>query len=99
MLLACFCDEDGSQSLQCDRDTGKCPCKENIVDDKCKECKIEHYDFPDCKECKCNPEGATDNYCNVITGNCNCKNPNIEGKDCEKCKIKTYDYPNCQGMF
>ena len=99
MLLACSCDEDGSQSLQCDRDTGKCPCKENIVDDKCKECKNEHYDFPDCKECKCNPEGATDNYCNVITGNCNCKNPNIVGKDCEKCKIKTYDYPNCQGMF
>ena len=86
-------------STQCDRETGQCPCKENILDYKCTECKNEHYSFPDCHECHCNLEGAIDNYCNVITGDCVCKTDKIVGEDCDTCKIKTFGYPNCQGMF
>ena len=94
-----MCDEDGSLSFQCDRETGVCPCRENILDTKCTQCAIEHYNFPDCEPCHCDLDGAIDNYCNVITGNCVCNSDKIVGKNCDECAINTFGYPNCQGKI
>ena len=46
--LACECNEDGSETTQCDQD-GKCTCKPNITGDKCDQSEPGYYDFPDPK--------------------------------------------------
>ena len=48
IFAECFCNEDGSQSMTCDDKDGKCPCKPNVVGDKCNQCIFGTYDFPDC---------------------------------------------------
>ena len=46
--IACECNEDGSETTQCDQD-GKCTCKPNITGDKCDQSEPGYYDFPDPK--------------------------------------------------
>ena len=35
-----------------------------------------------CKPCDCDPGGAYDNHCDVITGQCKCR-PNVGGRRCD----------------
>ena len=44
-FIACQCDPEGSNSLQCDEFTGQCNCKENIVGDKCDRCDENKYNI------------------------------------------------------
>ena len=46
--LACFCNEQGSSSPDCDPVYGKCNCKSPIIGDKCEFCPPETYNFPLC---------------------------------------------------
>ena len=48
-FTACQCNEDGSENTNCDNASGKCSCKDHVVGDKCVECEIQYYGFPDCK--------------------------------------------------
>lgn len=36
--------------------------------------------------CDCNPTGSNSTECNRLTGQCECKNPNIVGLKCDKCR-------------
>ena len=45
--LVCDCDLQGSVSISCNS-KGKCPCKPNVIGDKCSECKPGHVLFPEC---------------------------------------------------
>lgn len=36
--------------------------------------------------CDCNPAGSNSSECNRVTGQCDCKNPNIVGLKCDKCR-------------
>lgn len=47
-LLACDCNEEGSEDLTCDAVTGKCHCKCDVEGDKCDGCTDGHKLFPDC---------------------------------------------------
>ena len=47
-FLACFCNEQGSSSPDCDPVYGKCNCKSPIIGDKCEFCPPETYNFPLC---------------------------------------------------
>ena len=38
LISACNCNREGSATLQCDRETGKCQCLEGIGGLKCDEC-------------------------------------------------------------
>ena len=49
MILACACDEDGSEDQLCDKDSGQCTCRPNVVGLKCKTCADEYWAFPDCQ--------------------------------------------------
>ena len=49
MILACACDENGSEDQLCDKDSGQCTCRPNVVGLKCKTCKDEYWSFPDCE--------------------------------------------------
>ena len=48
--LACNCNVNGSEngSISCDQ-YGKCTCKNNVVGDKCHECEIDFFGFPNCR--------------------------------------------------
>ena len=50
-LAACDCNLAGSVSLQCDRDTGKCQCKQGMIGDKCDQCAQDTSGkMPQCEE-------------------------------------------------
>jgi len=56
----CECQQQGSNGQSCDRDTGKCSCKDGWWNDKCESCS--------CKE-----SSTTGEVCNKETGACICK--------------------------
>ena len=45
----CECNEKGSKSQDCDKTSGDCDCKENVVGKHCDQCKEGFGGFPDCK--------------------------------------------------
>lgn len=42
-------------------------------------------------DCKCNPIGSSSTECNRLTGQCDCKNPNIVGLKCDRCRENYHD--------
>ena len=71
----CTCDPLGSlPDIGCDEQTGHCRCKRNVVGRNCDQCPEQFWglsEHPDgCKPCNCDPGGAYDNTCDVITGQC-----------------------------
>ena len=48
-FTACNCNDDGSRDVACDDNTGKCPCKSNIIGDKCEFCSPGFFGFPSCR--------------------------------------------------
>lgn len=44
--------------------------------------------------CECNPLGSLNDNCDVISGNCTCKN-NYGGRTCSICEDGYYNYPLC----
>ena len=47
LFLACDCNDQGAANMSCNSD-GICACKENITGNKCDECILGHFPFPDC---------------------------------------------------
>lgn len=45
--------------------------------------------------CDCNSIGATDNDCDLVTGQCKC-HPNTYGRECDQCQPGFWNFPNCQ---
>ena len=41
-------DLSGAINNICDKSSGKCECKDNVLGDKCTECASEYWDFPSC---------------------------------------------------
>ena len=80
----------------CDKTTGHCVCKSKVEGDLCDKCKANHFDFPTCHQCRCNPKGRKNNECNVETGDCDCQ-PRVTGQKCDKCLFGYFDFPNCKG--
>lgn len=95
--LPCSCDATGSTSYTCDGYGGSCPCKKNIVGQRCNRCAPGTYGFgPEgCKACDCNNIGALDNFCELNTGQCKCK-PNTYGRQCDECQSGYWNFPSCQ---
>ena len=49
-ILACDCNAFGSKAgTTCDQVDGACTCIQNVAGQKCDECTIGFYDFPNCK--------------------------------------------------
>ena len=47
-ISECKCDDEGSKDQKCD-ENGQCTCKDCIDGDKCTDCKVAYYKFPDCE--------------------------------------------------
>ena len=105
-MLACDCNAEGSESMQCD-DKGQCKCKPGFTGSQCDECSQEFegqkcekcastfYGYPDCKACECDVEGSKDKTCDG-EGKCTCIE-NVTGDKCSSCVEGHFMFPKCDG--
>ncbi|ESO83894.1 hypothetical protein LOTGIDRAFT_168935 [Lottia gigantea] len=115
----CDCHAEGAIGLSCDVITGQCTCRSNVINRQCDACQAQFYKLntvTGCDSCGCTEEGTaeatvtggTKGVCNLITGDCTCKQPGIIGRTCNTCSKNTKEtysgfvsvfnigkYPNC----
>ncbi|PIK40931.1 putative laminin subunit alpha [Apostichopus japonicus] len=87
----CDCDRYGSDS--CDRSTGQCTCKPNVVGPRCDRCEANYYNFESgfgCTPCECGL-ASVGSQCDLSTGECVCR-PGVEGRNCDQCSEGFYRY-------
>ena len=47
-ISACNCKSEGSSSPICNKETGKCTCKDGFTGDKCDQCAAGHFGSHNC---------------------------------------------------
>lgn len=53
----------------CDRQTGACPCRENVVGHNCDQCAPNHWNYGQergCEPCGCDSQHAMGTHCNMV---------------------------------
>uniref|UniRef100_A0A7N9ARS4 Laminin subunit beta-1 n=1 Tax=Mastacembelus armatus TaxID=205130 RepID=A0A7N9ARS4_9TELE len=83
---------------QCDRQTGTCPCRENVVGHNCDQCADNHWNFGQdrgCEPCNCDPQHSLGAHCNMFTGQCHCR-PGFGGRQCTECEELHWGDPRVQ---
>ncbi|KPP70604.1 laminin subunit beta-1-like [Scleropages formosus] len=79
------CDGRG---CRCDRITGACLCRDNVVGHNCDQCASNYWNFGTdggCKACDCHPQHSRRPHCNMFTGQCHCR-PGFGGRNCSECQ-------------
>ncbi|XP_060930658.1 laminin subunit beta-2 [Limanda limanda] len=82
----------------CDRQTGACPCRDNVAGNNCDQCAPNHWNFGQdrgCESCHCDPQHALGAHCNMFTGQCHCR-PGFGGKQCTECEQFHWGDPQVQ---
>ncbi|KAL4235534.1 Laminin subunit alpha-2 [Mactra antiquata] len=88
----CDCDPFGSLDLTCNRDTGKCECKNHYTGRQCDRCEENYWGLESgegCQPCDCDPVGSYFSQCDSQTGMCRCKR-GVSGRKCDECKEGYY---------
>ncbi|MCJ8741639.1 hypothetical protein PDJAM_G00072970 [Pangasius djambal] len=79
----------------CDKQTGACPCRPNIVGNNCDQCAANHWNLgvdDGCEACECHPQNSISSHCNLISGQCHCR-PGFGGKQCTECELFNWGDP------
>ncbi|XP_078110423.1 laminin subunit beta-1 [Sander vitreus] len=82
----------------CDRQTGACPCRQNVAGHNCDQCAPNHWNYGQdrgCEHCSCDPQHALGTHCNMFTGQCQCR-PGFGGKQCTECEQFHWGDPRLQ---
>lgn len=73
--VECSCNNNGTKNgtVICNKGSGQCPCKDNIHQRTCSECKDGFYSFPttvdaDCLLCDCDYGGSIKEICEKENG-------------------------------
>uniref|UniRef100_A0A9J8DEI0 Laminin, beta 2-like n=1 Tax=Cyprinus carpio carpio TaxID=630221 RepID=A0A9J8DEI0_CYPCA len=72
----------------CDKRTGQCPCKPNIIGHNCDNCAPNHWNFGSdagCEPCECAQPNSLSTHCNRFSGQCHCQ-PGFGGRQCTECE-------------
>ncbi|XP_008282816.1 laminin subunit alpha-2 isoform X3 [Stegastes partitus] len=80
----CQCHTNGSVSEDCNKETGQCACRENVVGRQCDECMPNCWwdaEHQECMPCRCSPYGSISRRCD-IEGRCICR-PGFVGRRCD----------------
>ncbi|XP_075430559.1 laminin subunit beta-1-like isoform X2 [Ascaphus truei] len=103
----CTCNEQGTLPSHCTRDicycdrvTGHCPCRANVLGKNCDQCASNFWNFGGelgCELCGCVPAHSLRPDCNVFTGQCYCQ-PGFGGRVCSHCQENYWGDParKCQ---
>uniref|UniRef100_A0A671QX29 Laminin subunit beta-1-like n=1 Tax=Sinocyclocheilus anshuiensis TaxID=1608454 RepID=A0A671QX29_9TELE len=82
----------------CDKQTGQCPCKPNIIGHNCDQCSPNHWNFGSdcgCEPCECSQPNALSTHCNMFSGQCHCQ-PGFGGRQCNECEAFHWGDPRVQ---
>ncbi|XP_029690196.1 laminin subunit alpha-5 isoform X2 [Takifugu rubripes] len=87
----CNCSRPGVTlpDINCDRVSGQCRCKNNVVGRQCDRCAPGFHGYPNCRPCNCNEAGTEEQVCDSVSGQCLCKE-NVQGSRCDQCKVGTF---------
>lgn len=69
---SCDCSPVGALSSQCDLNTGCCFCRPEFSGDKCTECRLGYWNYPQCIACQCVQSGTDPQTCETELGKCSC---------------------------
>ncbi|XP_023808537.1 laminin subunit alpha-2 isoform X2 [Oryzias latipes] len=81
----CQCHINGSLSEVCNKESGQCPCKEDVLGRQCDKCKPSYWwdaEHPGCMPCRCSPRGSIAQRCDP-EGRCTCR-PGFAGSRCDQ---------------
>ncbi|XP_021926605.1 laminin subunit beta-1 isoform X2 [Zootermopsis nevadensis] len=86
----CTCNLLGTdaEAGPCDRNTGQCSCRPNVIGLNCDQCKENHWKIASgmgCEACDCDPVGSGAEQCNQFDGQCECKQ-GFGGRRCNQCQ-------------
>lgn len=87
----CQCHTNGSVSEVCNKETGRCECKENVAGRQCDECIRQTHGISTggvCVPCHCNSFGSKSFDCDEA-GQCRCQ-PGVSGPKCDRCSRGFY---------
>ncbi|XP_055465169.1 usherin [Psammomys obesus] len=87
--LPCLCHTAGAVSHICSSVTGQCSCRDpSTSGQRCDQCQDQSFGFDTetgrCQPCLCHPAGALNGTCDVVTGQCFCKQF-VTGSKCDTC--------------
>ncbi|XP_008282870.1 laminin subunit alpha-2 isoform X9 [Stegastes partitus] len=89
----CQCHTNGSVSEDCNKETGQCACRENVVGRQCDECMTQTHGLATggvCVPCHCNSFGSKSFDCDE-TGQCRCQ-PGVTGPKCDRCSRGFFNF-------
>uniref|UniRef100_A0A8C3MVP3 Uncharacterized protein n=1 Tax=Geospiza parvula TaxID=87175 RepID=A0A8C3MVP3_GEOPR len=91
----CGCDPRGTLAshctngtCDCDRGTGACACRPNVVGKSCDRCAPHFWSLGGprgCEPCGCHSTHALHPACDTVTGQCQCR-PGFGGRVCSQCQ-------------
>uniref|UniRef100_H2M6A1 Laminin, alpha 2 n=1 Tax=Oryzias latipes TaxID=8090 RepID=H2M6A1_ORYLA len=89
----CQCHINGSLSEVCNKESGQCPCKEDVLGRQCDKCKPETHGITTggvCVPCHCNSFGSKSFDCDDL-GQCRCQ-PGVSGPKCDRCSRGFFNF-------
>lgn len=95
----CDCNLNGTDysGQICHPTTGKCICKNHVVNDLCNDCQDGYWGLEmngHCSSCSCDVyNGSLSHYCNKLNGQCSCSS-GFNGRICSSCMIGYYKSSN-----
>ncbi|XP_062863133.1 usherin [Trichomycterus rosablanca] len=102
--LTCNCHVAGTEwpHITCHQDSGQCQCKSNVIGPTCDRCDygykfLNRTNPSGCEPCSCHPHGSLHQFCNPLTGLCECRD-GVQGLLCDTCPPGTYG-PNLGGII
>ena len=66
-------------------------CNPGVTGQRCEACEPLHFGFSNegCKQCDCDPTGSTNFTCDLVNGQCPCRDK-VEGRRCDRCEENTH---------
>ncbi|KAM6217822.1 usherin isoform 2-T2 [Rhynchocyon petersi] len=100
----CNCNTSGTVDgdVTCHPNSGQCKCKANVIGLRCDHCNLgfkllRSFNEDGCEPCLCNPSGSVNEFCNPLSGQCECKE-GARGLHCDSCRENFFglDISSCK---